>query len=127
MAEREEILNMLAGRDMDRAIAALVEDRDDGVWWWSKDGSEKVANADGGPREYSTEIKDAWRLVDRLPDRFLIAADVNGWHIRETLCVTYHGESGEKTYQAKPIASGVTMPVAICRAVLVMGVRDDRT
>jgi hypothetical protein len=34
--------------------------------------------------------------------RYLIAIDSGGAHIRETLCVTHHGDTGEVTYDAKP-------------------------
>jgi hypothetical protein len=37
--------------------------------------------------------------------RFLIAFDSEGMHIRKTLCVTYHGESGEVSYDCKPAYS----------------------
>lgn len=34
--------------------------------------------------------------------RYLIAIDADGVHVREVLCVTHHGETGEVTYQARP-------------------------
>lgn len=67
---------------------------------------------------YSTEFEVARRaLLDKLPDRWLTAFD-GRWHIRETLCVTHQGESGEATYETRPLASGETLAHAICLAAL---------
>ena len=37
--------------------------------------------------------------------RFIIAVDSVGVHFRKTLCTTHHGETGEVTYDAKPLFS----------------------
>lgn len=66
---------------------------------------------------YSTRTEDAWPVVEKLPARCLITYD-GRWHIRETLCVTHHGDSGEVTYSTRPFASGDTLAHAICLAAL---------
>ncbi len=37
--------------------------------------------------------------------RLLLAMDSKSFHLRKTLCVTHHEETGEVTYDAKPISS----------------------
>jgi hypothetical protein len=66
---------------------------------------------------YSTDISAAESLFGVLPERWLAAFD-GRWHIRETLSVTHHGESGEVTYATRPLASGETLPHAVCLAAL---------
>lgn len=53
------------GRELDRRIAALLGDQDEDGRWVSVDGST-WATVDRGPRHYSTDIADAWRVVPLL-------------------------------------------------------------
>jgi hypothetical protein len=60
--------------------------------------------------------------------RFLIAVDEHGYHVRETLCVTHHEESGEVEYDAMPLASGPTIAAAWDAASVILmrgSVADD--
>lgn len=41
----------------------------------------------------------------KLADRVLVAIDQRGIHLRKTLCVTHHGESGEVHYDTLPLCS----------------------
>jgi len=49
--------------------------------------------------------------------RFVVARDEKGYHVRQTLCVTHDGVSGESRYDTKPLASGRTLPVALRRSI----------
>ncbi len=66
---------------------------------------------------YSTDLEAAGLVSANLPKRWLAAYD-GRWHVRETLSVTHHGESGEATYTTRPLGSGETLAHAICLAAL---------
>lgn len=86
-------------------------------WKRKIDGWENWFDLDGYVPHFSTTIAAAWTVTDKLPPRWLLAFD-GKYHVRKTLCVTHHSESGEATYAAMPIASGETAPLAICCAAL---------
>jgi hypothetical protein len=78
------------------------------------------------PLPYNTDIAaamTAWQAV--APERWLIAYDDN-YHVRETACVNHDANRGESIYHGKPIASGDTLPLALCHAILALKACDHR-
>lgn len=45
--------------------------------------------------------------------RWMIAVDEYGYHVRETLCVTHDGDTGEVTYHARPEGTRKTLQEAV--------------
>jgi hypothetical protein len=112
---REQILSEPAGRTLDIWVALYVmADWQDDGWWHSKDGS-KTSRADGGPRPYSTEIKDAWEVVEVMRRRGCLPTlleRANGeW--RAQLLFT-DGEG----FRHWPGAAADSPALAVCRAAL---------
>lgn len=103
-----------AGRELD----ALVAEK---VMGFEVTNYEPIGIRKGGwilpIPNYSTEIKDAWEVVEKLNlfEKYLLAkSDVN-WCIGGDF-------SRELSFEEQAIASGNTAPLAICRAALkVMG------
>jgi len=65
----------------------------------------------------SAQITLLEKLSSLLNNRFLLAFDSEGCHVRQTLCVTHHAESGEVQYESKPIISGKIIDEAIMKAI----------
>lgn len=87
---REEIPVLPAGRERDRMVAEamgdviLDDDPERSPWWVSQDGS-KCCHEDGGPRRYSTEISDAWKVVEKMVadgHRPVVSLDGEDWWCR---------------------------------------------
>ncbi len=119
---REEIRALLAGREMDRLIAAMLGDREEDGWWFSgfvagNSDTVKYSDEDGGPRRYSAKIEAAFSAVDALSARFcwLILEDWrNIPNAPGKWAALFDFHDGHDTGHAL----GETAAEAICRACL---------
>jgi hypothetical protein len=109
---KEQVLSMPAGRELDALIAEKVMERD--VSFHKRGGAFTRSWIDGYGCEdtfYSTDIATAWRVVDKMCKSFWIAslvADTNLWR------VTFYTHTHRKTHEAIDESA----PLAICRAAL---------
>lgn len=114
-AERTE--ELLTGREMDARIAALIGDtQDEEGWWVSRDGS-RISVDDGGPRHYSTEIAEAWKVVEKLIREG--QGDFHIEHVGSTDGQHHDWCAGRFCFDpAEKWGYADTAPLAICRAAL---------
>ena len=96
---RDEILNMPAGREMDELIAKIIY----------PDAIEFYVFPN-----YSTDIKAAWDVVEKIKDNVFCIywkdrPDIHDWGIQLEAVDSYSGSE---------IVYGETFPLAICRAAL---------
>lgn len=85
---------------------------------------------EGGPGgrdlpHFCTKLEQAMKVWDHLRSqghRWLLNADMEGFHLRRVACVTFHGEVNEKDYRAdKPLGWAKTIediPRVICEAAI---------
>lgn len=112
---RDEIMNIPAGRDMDKLIAEKIMALT-GIRWstsyptdWIYSNGEYVVGKNLGwdalPR-YSTDISAAWEVVEKLRHRGLF--QINVWH--NDMCQVNLSNCDAVVSE--------TAPLAICRAAL---------
>lgn len=110
---RTEIHALPAGRELDVLVARKVmDDLDEDGEWLSVNGS-KFWHKDGGPKEYSTDIKAAWEVVERLTLHrfgFVLTQWAEGGDVFAKFTKSY------REYVAE--ASFGQAPLAICLAAL---------
>src|SRR5690606_37263103 len=114
---REEIMR-LSGRELDAAVAEhvlgidlyTINPHDGSNEYWVDAGSDGDIQAFRPLPRYSTDMAEAWRVLDTFPGAIALMNAVNGqWQCVMLLTAT-----------------GMTAPGAICRAQLVGVVRAKR-
>ncbi len=123
---REEILPMTAGREMDALVARRVMGWREGVmgvnagFWVDADGKEMAWNIGCGAWSPSTQIEEAWQVVERLGEQRGLRLVLEDWRgdrslgVEEGWCALLTLRDGHDTGQE--IAP--TAPLAICRIAL---------
>jgi hypothetical protein len=125
---RDEILNMPAGREMDKLIAAAITNKKNIRWIsftkdWGCDTKEGYIPGKNLGWElvpqYSTRMSDAWEVAEVISPKYLWfqvgiehlpnGEDTCGWEV-----VIYNIPD----QQDRVHVSAATAPLAICRAVL---------
>lgn len=106
-------------RELDYKIAELLGDRKvaRGKWrgYWTAGKGRHYSDQDDGPPHYSTDIAEAWRVVEHMRARgysFCVYDYIQIESIPVKWQVLFIG--GGKS----PAASGETFPLAICLAAL---------
>lgn len=121
---RDEVLLMVAGKDLDDLIATKVMGfhPTDGGWWHGDnghcerrfDGGGCVdCNADAPAWSPSTSIDDAWTVVGALSARGF-ALVLEDWQDVKSWAALFHDRQGHDTGHAV----AATAPLAICRCAL---------
>jgi hypothetical protein len=131
---RDEILNMPAGREMDKLIAIEIFklpeiELDDancpycGEEMWHGQYRARCTNCNewrySPYKEYSSEIADAWEVVEKMQGDWWKMEFLTGIHVAEFEKPNMKCE--DQTYHE---AQADTMPLAICRAALLTTLED---
>src|SRR5687768_7998759 len=115
---RDEILKMSAGREMDALIAEKVMghevNRDVTMFAGGKTSKEPYSEGFTTLGHYSTNIADAWRVVEKLDTSFSLA---RAWSLDDPKWRGYSFWIGNGGNAISSLAE--TAPLAICRAVLI--------
>ena len=122
MRPATEIQKMAPGRKMEALIAALMGDWLEDGWWMSKDGS-KYIHEDRGPKPYSSSIKDAFEVVDRMStDGYgLVLEDWRNEGEPAGKWMAYFNTPAGGTSDQQ---CGSSAPEAICKAALILSIRN---
>jgi len=113
-----DLINMEAGRELDIAIAEKVMGlvvivEDDGYAFYLDSGSSSVRADECLIPDYSTNIKNAWEVVEKIEE-------ITSFYMHSSKTVVLH------SFLNGPMISGETTPHAVCLAALkAVGVRND--
>jgi hypothetical protein len=119
---REEILNMPAGREMDVLIADFVTHKAK-----PKDaeliGGEWTTNFDGDdwefwPPYYSTDVAAAWEVLDLISGRFFMI-QILRWDFQGGITIVLQPRKGHDEINPHITVWAETLPLSVCRAVLI--------
>jgi hypothetical protein len=106
---REEILNMQAGKKLDRLIAIHIMHLEIDSIIWETDNGEIIKQS---IPNYSTDIKAAWEVVEFIGEAIGGVTIFNACDVEWTWCCEiFNGKE-------KILEGGKTAPEAICKAAL---------
>jgi hypothetical protein len=113
---REEILNIPAGREMDKLIAERIT-KLKGIKWSSYCPIDWIYHHAGGLGWsvipfYSTNISAAWQVVEKLNEKWSVR--VISYYQSDCLANIWDVKNFDKSYMAR----ADTVPLALCRAAL---------